>query len=626
MNMKHYKPICLLMMVMALPGVASAQLNDSILLDNIVVTGTRHETDVRHLPMTVTTLSHDKLTEQHRSSILPTLNEQVPGLFTTSRGVLGYGVSNGAAGAFTLRGVGGSSPNAGVLVLIDGMPQYAGLYGHSIADAYQTMLAERVEVLRGPASALYGSNAMGGVVNIVTRQMKEDGAKSHIRLSAGSYGTVQGELTQRIRKGKFSSIIGLNYGRTDGHRPDNTFEQYAGFLKLGYDLSEHWQAMGDVNITYFDAENPGEVSAPLIDNDQQVTRGMASVALTNRYGYSSGAIRAYYNWGHHEVNDGYNAGGSPRTTLYMHDDLMAGVSLYQSFSLFTGNRTTVGADWMHFGGHAWNEDRLSHAETLIADKTEDELAGYIDVQQRLTDWLSFNAGLRVDHHTQVGTELVPQGGLAFSLPHEIELKAMVSKGFRNPTMREMYMFPPQNPDLKPERTLNYEVGYKQALLDGDLHVGANLFYITGENLIMLVRENGKPLNTNIDEVENCGLELSADYRLSSHWKLNANYSLLHMEHPVIAAPEHKAYVGAHTHYGPFSLTTGVQYVAGLYTAVGNAEETEDFLLWNLTANYRLSPIATLFAKGENLLGQRYEVNHGFPMPKATFMGGVSLEW
>ena len=92
----------------------------------------------------------------------------------------------------------------------------------------KTMLAERVEVLRGPASALYGSNAMGGVVNIVTRQMKEDGAKSHIRLSAGSYGTVQGELTQRIRKGKFSSIIGLNYGRTDGHRPDNTFEQYAG--------------------------------------------------------------------------------------------------------------------------------------------------------------------------------------------------------------------------------------------------------------------------------------------------------------------------------------------------------------------------------------------------------------
>lgn len=624
--MKHEKTFLKLLMAVMLPNSVLAQINDSILLDHIVVTGTRYETDVRHLPMTVTTLSHKQLSEQHRNSILPTLSEQVPGLFTTTRGMFGYGVSNGAAGAFTLRGVGGSSPNAGVLVLIDGMPQYAGLYGHSIADAYQTMLAERVEVLRGPASMLYGSNAMGGVINIVTRKMNQDGTNTQLRLSGGSYGTLQGELTQRVRKGKFSSIIGLNYGRTDGHRANNTFEQYAGFLKLGYDLNEHWQAMGDVNIIHFDAENPGETSNPIIDNDQQITRGVASLNLTNRYDKISGAIRAYYNWGHHKVNDGYNMGGTPRTTFYMHDDLMAGVSLYQSFSLFGGNRMTLGADWMHFGGHAWNEDRLSHAESLIADKTENELAAYVDVQQNLTDWLSLNAGLRVDHHTQVGTEFVPQGGLAFHLPHEVELKAMVSKGFRNPTMREMYMYPPQNPNLKPERTLNYELAYKQTLLDGELNVGANIFYITGENLIMLLRENGKPLNTNIDKIENYGVELTTGYRLSSHWRLNANYSFLHMKYPVIAAPEHKAYVGAHTHYGSFSLTTGLQYIAGLYTAVGEAEETEEFLLWNLTANFHLNPFSTLFVRGENLLGQHYEVNHGFPMPKATFMGGISLTW
>ncbi|MBQ8593566.1 MAG: TonB-dependent receptor [Bacteroidaceae bacterium] len=623
--MRDCKNNLVLLVTIMLAQMVSAQINDSITLDNIVVTGTRHETDVRHLPMTVTSLSNKKLTEQHRTSILPTLNEQVPGLFTTSRSMFGYGVSNGAAGAFTVRGIGGSSPNAGVLILIDGMPQYAGLYGHSIADAYQTMIAERVEVLRGPASTLYGSNAMGGVVNIVTRKMQQDGTKTNVRLAAGSYGTVQGELTQRLRKGKFISIIGVNYGRTDGHRPDNTFKQYAGFLKLGYDFNQHWQAMGDVNLIHFNSENPGETNNPLIDNDQQVTRGMASVGITNRYENTSGAIRTYYNWGHHQVNDGYNTGGTPRTSFYMHDDLMAGISIYQTFSLFGGNRTTIGADWTHFGGHAWNEDRISHAESLIADKTEDEMAAYVDIQQTLTDWLSLNAGLRVDHHTQVGTELVPQGGLAFNLPNEIALKAMVSKGFRNPTMREMYMYPPQNPNLKPERTLNYEIGYKQTLAGGDLHVGANLFYITGENLIMLLRENGKPLNTNVDKVENYGLELSTDYKISTRWQMNANYSFLHMKYPVIAAPEHKAYLGVHAHYDSFSFTTGLQYIAGLHTTVGENGKKEEFLLWNLTANYRLGTNLTLFVKGENLLGQCYEVNYGFPMPKATFMGGISLE-
>ena len=624
--MKFCKMFCMLMVAIMFTQVANAELPDSIMLDNVVITGTRYEVDARHLPITVTSLSHEKLSENHRPSILPALNEHVPSLFTTSRGMMGYGVSTGAAGSFTLRGIGGSSPNAGILILIDGVPQYAGLFGHAIADAYQTMIAERVEVLRGPASILYGSNAMGGVVNIVTRQMLHDGAKIHFRLSAGSYGTVQGELTQRIRKGKFNSILGLSYGRTDGHRPNNEFEQYTGFVKLGYDFSTHWRFMTDMDITHFGASNPGEVNSPLIDNDQLVTRGMASVNLTNRYDKISGAIRAFYNWGNHDVNDGYSVGGTPRTSHYKHHDLMMGVSLYESFPLFSGNRTTLGVDWSHFGGRAWNEDCVTHAESLIADKTENELAAYVDVQQEIKDWLSLNVGLRIDYHSQVGTELVPQGGFAFHLPNEVELKALVSKGFRNPTIREMYMFPPQNPNLKPERTLNYELGYKQTLLDGHLNMGANIFYITGENIIMLLRKDGKPLNTNIDKIKNQGIEFMVDYHISSHWKLNSNYSFLHMDYPVIAAPEHKAYVGVHTHYGAFSLTTGVQYIANLYTIVGDAENAENFLLWNLTTNYRFSKTTTLFVKGENLLAQRYEVNHGFPMPRATFMGGISLDW
>ena len=100
--------------------------------------------------------------------------------------------------------------------------------GHPIADAYQTMMVERVEVLRGPASVLYGSNAMGGVINIVTRKMQEDGIRTNINIGAGSYGSIQTEATNRIRKGRFSSTVTASYNRTDGHRADMAFEQYGG--------------------------------------------------------------------------------------------------------------------------------------------------------------------------------------------------------------------------------------------------------------------------------------------------------------------------------------------------------------------------------------------------------------
>lgn len=100
---------------------------DSVGLGEVVVTGTRGATDIRHLPMTVSVVGRQKLTENYRTALLPTVNEQVPGLFVTSRGVLGYGVSTGSAGGIKVRGVGSG---ASMLVLIDGVPQYAGLMGH----------------------------------------------------------------------------------------------------------------------------------------------------------------------------------------------------------------------------------------------------------------------------------------------------------------------------------------------------------------------------------------------------------------------------------------------------------------------------------------------------------------
>ncbi len=615
--------LCALTSQIQAETVDTTAVDRNYVLHEVVITGTRNATDIRHLPMTLSIINRSELEKRYEPSLLPTLTEQIPGLFATSRGVMGYGVSTGAAGSINVRGIGSG---AQMLVLIDGHPQYMGLFGHPIADAYQTMLAERVEVLRGPASVLYGSNAMGGVINIVTRQQKKDGVRANINVGTGSYGTVQTEATNRIRKNRFSSIVAASYNRTDGHRPDIGFEQYGGYAKLGYDINNTWNVYGDVNVTHFNASNPGPVYEPLLDNNSRITRGMASFALQNNYKYSSGALGFFYNWGRHKINDGYEMGKEPQTSLFNSKDLMMGVSWYQSAILFKGNRLTLGFDYQHFGGESWNKVIATGEKEPGINKKQDEFAGYIDVRQNFSTYLSMNVGLRMDHHSHVGTELVPQGGLAFHLPRNTELKAMVSKGFRNPTIREMYMFPPQNPDLKPERLMNYELSFTQKLLDGNLCYGANIYYINGDNTIMTTQVNGYPKNINTGFIENWGIESNIGYCINSQWKLNANYSWLHMENPVLAAPEHKLYAGFDFTQGRWGIYSGVQYVKGLYVSVGETQATEDFILWNIRGNYRLCKYVDLYAKGENLLAQQYEIMRGYPMPKATFMGGININF
>lgn len=611
-------------------GKDSTKVARSYAINEVVVTGTRSETDVRHLPMTVSVVGRPQLEASQQTSVLPVLNSQVPGFFSTSRGVMGYGVATGASGQMSLRGIGGPAqaglPTTGLLVLIDGHPQYMGLMGHPIADAYQTMMAERVEVLRGPASVLYGSNAMGGVINIVTRKMQEDGIRTNINIGAGSYGSIQTEATNRIRKGRFSSTVTASYNRTDGHRADMAFEQYGGYAKLGYDFTDNWKVWGDVNVTRFNATNLGSVMKPYIDNDQRITRGMTSFALENYYEKTSGALSFFYNWGDHWINDGYQPGGEPLQYRFNSNDQMLGVSWYQSVQLFQGNRLTVGADYFHFGGEAWNQFFDGHRETS-ANKSLNEVAGYVDFRQDIAAWLTLDAGARVDYHSQTGTEFIPQVGLAFHLPENAEIKAMASKGFRNPTIREMYMFPPQNPDLKPEKLWNYELSFSQRLMDNRLSYGLNVFYINGENLIIrLPNPNGSGmLNQNSGEIENWGAEANVGYQFNPVWSVMANYSWLHMENPVLASPEHKLYGGVNFRKGRWSASTGIQYVKGLYTDL-DAATKENFVLWDMQGSFKATNYLSFYVRGENLLAQRYEINAGYPMPKATFMGGVNINF
>ena len=608
--------------LLSLPLMVSAQ-TDSLQLSEVVVTGTRNAIDVRHLPFTVTVVDRKTLTENEQPSILPTLMQQVPGLMITSRGMMGYGVSTGGSGGINLRGITGGSGQ--LLVLIDGHPQYQGIYSHPISDSYQTLMAERVEVVRGPASVLYGSNAMGGVINIVTRQMKTDGSRTHFNLGGGSWGTIQTEASNQYRNGRFSSTIAAQYNRTDNHRERMGFEQNGVYVKAGYDLSDNWLVYANANINHFNASHPGTEDAPLYMGDQWITRGVVSAALENNYERTSGGLSVYSNFGKHKIDDGTQNPDNPTQRYFRSTDNLAGVSLYQSTQLFAGNRLTLGFDYQHIYGNAYYTDKLSGATLETANKQSgkshrNEVAGYFDFRQDIIDWLTVDAGLRLDHHSVTGTELIPQVGVVVRPLPTGELKAMVSKGFRNPSMREMYLYPPSNEELKPERLMNYELSWRHRF--SRCSYGANLFFIKGDNMIQTINRK----NVNTGEIQNCGIEVEFSYHINRHFAFNTNHSFLHMKNKIVAAPQYNGFLGGNCYFGRFNAVLGLQYINGLYTEVGTNESKENFFLVNATLGYQLTRHAKLWVRGENLLAQRYEINKGYPMPRATFMAGANLNF
>ena len=629
----------LLLFVASLCGLSlqaetqSEGIKDTTQMSEVVVTGSRSATDIRHLPMTVNTLSRERLLANERTSVLPTVMEEVPGVVVTSRGMLGYGVSTGGSGSINVRGL--NSGSGQMLVLIDGHPQYQGIFGHGIADAYQTMIADRVEVLRGPASLLYGSNAMGGVVNIVTRKLepKEDGKLSQhttINAGAGSYGTVQVEGSNQLRVGRFTSTVAAQYQRSDNHRPNMGFEQYGGFLSLGYKLSDHWNANAMADITHFNASNPGLITALKFDNDQSITRGSANLVVENHYDKTSGALSIYNNYGNHSIDDGYEMGKAPQTDLFRSRDAVAGVSWYQSVLATPTTRITAGVDYQHIYGHAWYQNKET-GETVTTGQRkmqsthahENEVAGYADVRQEITKYVTLSAGLRYDHHSQAGGEWIPQAGLVVRPIETGEFKFMFSKGFRNPTAKDMYLYKTANSDLRAESMLNYELSWRHRLLEDRLSYGVNLFLIDGDNMIIVPAPMTPMVNTG--EFRNMGVEVEAAWKAGNHWRLSTNHSYLHQDNPIVGAPDYKGYIGADCVYGKFSAAAGLQQLVGLYTQTGANSIQEDATLLHISLGYRICKQLKIWAKGENLLAQKYEINLGYPMPKATFMGGVTID-
>ena len=609
-----------------LPAAAAAEtaLPDTAkVLDEVVVIETAAKAPIPLLPLDVRIVGSKTIDESAETNLLPVLQTRVPGMFVTERGLAGYGVSGGAAGSVSIRGVGGGNK---VLFLIDGQPQWAGVFGHSLPDTYVTGDVQRVEVVSGPSSLLYGSGAMGGSVNLITRRADRDGFSGSLRAMGGSYGTQKYGARAGYRHGGLRALAAASYESSDGNRDGMHYWLANQYANVSCEFSTHWEAGANVMLTETKANNPGSVyrDVPLGMWARQF-RTTYSIFVKNRYDISSGGIQAYYNWGKHDIDDGLNAQNQPRPYLFHSKDFNMGITAYQTVKPWSGNDLSLGIDFKHWGGRAYNAAKSDGAETQIVDKHVNEIAGYAMMQQTLFgDILSLNAGVRLEHSSQFGNQWVPQAGFILRPLPSSRMKFSYGRGFRSPTIRELYMYAPRNPELQPEKMDNLEVELRQWLLGGRLEAGLSLYYIKGDNMIQTIMVDGAMKNVNTGKFINTGFELDATYVITPDWSLTANYAYLHTNTRIVGAPKNKLYGEVSYTPGRWQFSIDVMSIWGL-----NTEQTkEDYALLGARASYTfpLKTPLTLFIKGDNLTATAYQINYGFPMPRATLLAGAEFRF
>ncbi|MDE5976696.1 MAG: TonB-dependent receptor plug domain-containing protein, partial [Muribaculaceae bacterium] len=252
---------------------------DTVNLSEVIVTAPL-KTDPDLIPLNVTQVTSGEIEKSAETSLLPILVAKVPGLFVAERGFEGYGILSDA-GTVNIRGVGQTNK---VLFMIDGQPQWAGMYGHSLADTYVANGVERVEVVKGPSSLLYGSNAMGGSINIVTRTHNRDGLSGRARAMFGSFSTQKFAMTTGYKKDRFSATLSGQLDRSNGYRSGSNYWLANEFAQLKYAFSKHWSIGGMVELTQTKSHYPGTNQAPLENMWTEISRGTGAMFVKNQYG------------------------------------------------------------------------------------------------------------------------------------------------------------------------------------------------------------------------------------------------------------------------------------------------------------------------------------------------------
>ena len=560
-----------------------------------------------------TELDGEELVESPSPSTLEAISQEVPSMYVTSRGSGFHGVSNGASGAIHMRGLGGS-PNSQVLVLEDGVPDYQGIFGHPIPDAYLPYLLDSVEVIKGGDSVLYGTNAMGGVINMRTRWADDDEIHLFLDTSYGSYNSYRLTAAALESTGDWDGQGFISLSGSDGHR-DN-----AGGRNVIAHAGLRWRITPAARLTFRDkvaklyGYDPGPATNPNTNHWYDVWRNSAALSFC----WLSPDVKinsaTYFNYGQHKLYDGF-----------LSHDFLYGATLEVRWSIVKSLELLAGVAGDGTSGIV--KDRIEGTSEDI--NAEGSGAFYNQLSWEPLRGLVFVAGTRELYDTSTGFLFLYKGGVSYEIIPGLKIRGRYVTNYRRPTLRELYLpFPVANPDLKAETSASADGGisidYRYVYAD------ATVYYTRADNMIKYFGSWPTAEVVNIDHMAFWGVEGRAGLRNLWGFSMMAGADWQDVGRYTKQNPSLKVNASLGWEWKGFSVSLQGQWVSGLYQnnysrdAMDDAWHIDASLQYHMEKMVKKLPPMDFYLHLRNITDNRYEYIKDYPMPGFNASGGIRM--
>jgi outer membrane cobalamin receptor len=558
------------------------------------------------------------------------LLSDVPGIYYSRASIMAAGEGSFAPSVLNIRGF-GNSPNANVLTVVDGRPQSMSMWMHPMLDSLTLDSLESVEIIKGPSGVLYGDQATGGVINITTKKLDNDGSSYTFGVMGGTHYT-QDEFFNALYKGdEVDTAITGGYNSTAGDRPNSDSYTEDGHGHAGYKFDDDFSAEINGDYSYIRAFNPGPDYAIYWPREAEAVQSIhrdGDFRLNYKFSDYNGSTMFYTDSGNNRfLGNAFPSTVTPDAFNFAipgeYDQFENhGIRVANEWIVFPGNSTKAGFDYQYTGTYYENYPYVTSTAKSVGT-SEDKYEPYVLLSQAVGIF-GISGGLRYSFSSKWGDTAVPQAGFKFSPFDQQTIYFNISKGYSTPAAGQM-VFADFN-SLNPESFWQYEAGITQTI-DDNFTYTLSCYQIEAENMIQVdpmdytLKNSGFMLER--------GTEASVDYKLFDFLDTGASASYMDPRDKTarLALFSGKGYIKADIN-NAFGVKVSADFAKDRYDADNFGMKLGDYAVLNLTTDYKTKisdSDAKFYVNFYNILDTKYYVISGYPAEGFNITCGMTLK-